>query len=89
MAIVVEVYKDFSDSKEIVFCECGKSVLENFPIETDWKDYKIICNNNFVSPDHIIAETDKLVAEKKSLSEKFHMVFLQPPLPLLLELLPV
>lgn len=64
MAIVVEVYKDFSDSKEIVFCECGKSVLENFPIETDWKDYKIICNNNFVSPDHIIAETDKIIIRK-------------------------
>lgn len=61
---VIEFYKDFSDAKEIHLVQDGKTIADNFPSIQSWKDYKIIVNNTWNEPSHIVRPTDKIIIRK-------------------------
>lgn len=61
---MIEFYPELSDRKDLVICNSGKKIKDVFKDITDWKQYKIICNNRFETEEYNITDIDKIIVRR-------------------------
>ena len=61
---IAEFYESLSDAKKVHVLQNGKTIAENFPSVTDWKTYKIIVNNCWNEPTHVVCPSDSIIIRK-------------------------